>query len=215
MSRAVRQPATVAAVGLLLALAAQAQHDGARCDALPGDAEKLRCFRAVVRELEDRLAGDATDADDRRRDTATPASESEAPAAPDIAAGGPAADAPQSGDRAPAAAREAGPRAAVGDNVAVAGKAAAEANEARRAAGPPRPADERFEIAHISRGPLGNLTVRLANGEVWRQLDSDNTRVRLPDELEPRYAVIEEGFLGSRRMRIVGTARSFRVRRVD
>ncbi len=205
MSRALRQPATVAAVGLLLALAAQAQHDGARCDALPGDAEKLRCFRAVVRELEDRLAGDATDADDRRRDTATPASESETPAA----------DAPQSGDRAPAAAREAGPRAAVGDNVAVAGKAAAEANEARRAAGPPRPADERFEIAHISRGPLGNLTVRLANGEVWRQLDSDNTRVRLPDELEPRYAVIEEGFLGSRRMRIVGTARSFRVRRVD
>lgn len=180
MNHAHAQPAAVTALGLgalLLAVPAWPQSAGAACDALPSDAEKLRCFRAIVSELESRLAeisepAPAATPGSRREPTAEPAAE---------------------------------PAAAAATTPATPRPAAADDDEPLQG----------IEIVEIRQGPLGALTVRLANGEVWRQLDSDNTRLVLPDETTTRYAVIEEGFLGSRRMTITGTARSFRVRRID
>ena len=175
----------VATVSLLLAAQAWPQSPGADCDALPDDAAKLRCFSAIVREIEARIAS---------RQEPAPA---EAPRPPTTARVEPA----PAVTAAPATKLPAQPAASP---TAV---AATVDDSAEPAAG--------VEILAITEGPLGNLTVRLANGEVWRQLDSDNTRVVLPDDRATRLAIIEEGFLGSRRLKIVGTARSFRVRRVD
>lgn len=87
---------------------------------------------------------------------------------------------------------------------------------------PPAPTnrdDDRSEdplrIERIYRTNAGNITVVLANGQVWRQLDSDNTRIRIPDDPQTVTATLERGFLGSTSMRIDGAGRAFKVRRID
>ena len=185
MKYAAKQHAAAAALGLLLAAPAWPQSPGAACDALPDDAAKLRCFGEIVRELEARLARD-----DEPVSAPQDRGAATAPEAPAPRADSPATAAQPAGEQASRATPK--PAAAADEQTA-----------------------EGIEIVEIRQGPLGGLTIRLANGEVWRQIDSDNTRVVLPDENETRYAVIEEGFLGSRRLKILGTARSIRVRRVD
>jgi hypothetical protein len=69
-------------------------------------------------------------------------------------------------------------------------------------------------VASITKTPYGNLVVELKNGQRWRQLDSDNTRIRLPADHTDLTAEIKPSFLGSVAMRIKGTSRSFKVSRI-
>lgn len=74
---------------------------------------------------------------------------------------------------------------------------------------------DKLPVARISRTPYGNLIVELENGQRWRQLDSDNTRVILPDDMSGMSVDIKSSFLGSVTMRINGVGRSFKVSRID
>lgn len=69
-------------------------------------------------------------------------------------------------------------------------------------------------IRSIYRTPLGKLVIELENGQVWRQLDSDDTPVALPDNTGGLTADIEPGFLGSVSLSVSGTGRSFKVSRI-
>ncbi|MDH3267089.1 MAG: hypothetical protein OEM25_09000, partial [Gammaproteobacteria bacterium] len=69
-------------------------------------------------------------------------------------------------------------------------------------------------VANVKKSPLGNLVVEMENGQHWRQLNSDNTRVTLPADTSGLRAEIKRGFLGSVTMRILGTGRSFKVSRI-
>lgn len=71
-----------------------------------------------------------------------------------------------------------------------------------------------YPIARIFRSNLDNIVVELENGEVWRQKESDNTRVVLPDDLTGLHAEIDEGLFGSVTLKISGTSRSFRIARI-
>jgi len=69
-------------------------------------------------------------------------------------------------------------------------------------------------VASISETQRGSLIVELENGQVWRQLNSDNTPVVLPADRTTLTADLNKSFLGSVTLRIEGTARSFKVRRI-
>lgn len=69
-------------------------------------------------------------------------------------------------------------------------------------------------VASISETQRGGLIVELENGQVWRQLNSDNTPVVLPADRTTLTADLNKSFLGSVTLRIEGTARSFKVRRI-
>lgn len=69
-------------------------------------------------------------------------------------------------------------------------------------------------VVSIERTPRGKLIVELENGQVWRQLDSDNTIVPLPDERGRMTAEIRERILGSTSIELSGTGRSFRATRI-
>ena len=73
---------------------------------------------------------------------------------------------------------------------------------------------DNLPVASITKAPFGNLVVELENGQRWRQLDSDNTRVMLPADISGLSAEIKPSFLGSVAMRIEGTGRSFKVSRI-
>jgi len=70
-------------------------------------------------------------------------------------------------------------------------------------------------VESIRKAPYGNLIVDLENGQRWRQLDSDNTRVKLPTDISGLSAEIKPSFLGSVTMKIEGSSRSFRVSRIN
>lgn len=72
-----------------------------------------------------------------------------------------------------------------------------------------------LHVRSISRAPHGNLIVELENGQRWRQLDSDNTRVVLPKNTTGLTASLKPSFLGSIRMSIEGSERSFKVSRIN
>ena len=82
----------------------------------------------------------------------------------------------------------------------------------------PIPTQDKFGdnllVENIRKTPYGNLIVDLENGQRWRQLDSDNTRVKLPTDVSGLSAEIKPSFLGSVTMKIEGTSRSFRVSRI-
>lgn len=69
-------------------------------------------------------------------------------------------------------------------------------------------------VVSIARSPRGKLIVELDNGQVWRQLDSDNTIVPLPEEQSGMTADIREGMFGSNSIELSGTGRWFRATRV-
>ena len=74
--------------------------------------------------------------------------------------------------------------------------------------------DGAVAITNVRRTVFGKLVVTLAGGEVWRQLDSDNTRVVLPEDRSAMTATVEKTLLGGTRVRIVGTGRSFKASKV-
>ena len=74
---------------------------------------------------------------------------------------------------------------------------------------------ENLPIASIRRTNAGNLVVALQNGQRWRQLDSDNTSIRVPADISGMTADVKQAFLGSVTMRIDGIGRSFRVSRIE
>jgi hypothetical protein len=61
---------------------------------------------------------------------------------------------------------------------------------------------------------LGKVVVEMENGQVWRQLNADKTRVVLPPDEGGLTADVERSFLGSVSLRIGGTGRSFKVSRI-
>ena len=74
---------------------------------------------------------------------------------------------------------------------------------------------DKLPVVNIRKTPYGNLIVELENGQRWRQLNSDNTRVILPANSSGLSAEIKPSFLGSVTMKIEGTSRSFKVSRIN
>lgn len=73
---------------------------------------------------------------------------------------------------------------------------------------------ENLPVASVRESSLGNLIVEMENGQQWRQLNSDNTRISLPSDDSGLTADIRRAFLGSVSMSITGTTRSFKVARI-
>ena len=73
---------------------------------------------------------------------------------------------------------------------------------------------DNLPVASVKKTPMGNLIVEMTNGQHWRQLNSDNTRVILPKNTSNLNAEIRRGFLGSVTLEIDGTRRSFKVSRI-
>lgn len=70
-------------------------------------------------------------------------------------------------------------------------------------------------ITKVRADPYGKVTVTLENGQVWRQLSSDNKQVRVRKFDEKTYiAEIKRSALGNYRMNIKEMSRTIRVRRI-
>jgi hypothetical protein len=70
-------------------------------------------------------------------------------------------------------------------------------------------------IADYSFNRSGLFTLRLANGQVWRQIEGDQARARLRLPPEKYVANIKHGFFHSYNILISGVSGLFRVRRVE
>jgi hypothetical protein len=70
-------------------------------------------------------------------------------------------------------------------------------------------------VQRLDRTARGKLIVVLDNGETWRQLDSDNTTVPVPDNPTGMTATIRQGLFGSWSIELSGTGRPFRAVRMD
>jgi len=70
-------------------------------------------------------------------------------------------------------------------------------------------------VASIRKTQSGSVVVELENGQHWRQLDSDNTPVRVPTDVSGLNVEVKHAFLGSATMKINGTGRTFRVSRIN
>ena len=84
-------------------------------------------------------------------------------------------------------------------------EAAEEEDDAERSALP---------IRRITTTPLGRYVVELENGEVWRQLDSDDTPIVIPRDTTGLTATIKRTMFGANRLTISGSGRAFKVSRV-
>jgi imidazolonepropionase-like amidohydrolase len=69
-------------------------------------------------------------------------------------------------------------------------------------------------VTRVYENNLGKVVVEMENGQVWRQLNADKTRVVLPPDEGGLTADVERSFLGSVSLRIGGTGRSFKVSRI-
>ena len=69
-------------------------------------------------------------------------------------------------------------------------------------------------IRQITTTPLGRYVVELENGEVWRQLDSDDTPVAIPSDTTGLTATIKRTLFGAHKLTISGSGRAFKVSRV-
>jgi hypothetical protein len=70
-------------------------------------------------------------------------------------------------------------------------------------------------IREVSTTPMGKYLVELENGELWRQRDSDSTRIALPADRSQLTAEFRDGFMGSTTITISGTYRAFKASRVN
>ncbi len=70
-------------------------------------------------------------------------------------------------------------------------------------------------IASIGKSPNGKFIVTLANGEIWRQLNSDDTQLAIPDRPGGMTAEIKRTFFGTTMLKISGTYKAFKVTRID
>lgn len=191
----------VAAVSLLTGACAggvsqfdeQAVADAVSCRAIADDAARLACLDnasdALARTLIVRESGDG---------------EREPYEAGDDQAGDKAALASAAPAEAPATAQP-DDEAAFGAERLVA-KARARDENRRRAIS--------AQIAEIVVDPFEKLTVTLDNGQVWRQLASDERIVRFSGETEVYTATISRGVFGNYFLKIVENGRVIRVRRI-
>ena len=69
-------------------------------------------------------------------------------------------------------------------------------------------------VIEFATTPRGKAVFILDNGQVWRQLDGDDTRVLEPDPGTPMKVTIEIGFLENYRLTIEGRRAFIRVRRL-
>jgi hypothetical protein len=83
---------------------------------------------------------------------------------------------------------------------------------------PPVPAGElsyiTATVVEFAKTPRGKALFVLDNGQVWRQLDADDTRVLEPDPGKPMKVKIEMGFLENYNLIIEGRNPLVRVRRL-
>ncbi|MCQ8183921.1 hypothetical protein [Parvularcula maris] len=153
--------------------------------------ERLRCFDAAGRE------------DKGRRQVAAPAPAAKVVAPP------PARSAEL--DQARRAAEAADERARAAE--AELARARQQARDASRAAKPSFPYDA--VVTELRFGTRGKLTVRLDNGEIWDQLDSDSTTISESRRDRVQRVTIKRAALGGRRMEIEPLGRTIRVRLRD
>ena len=99
------------------------------------------------------------------------------------------------------------------------GLAAAGATAAAQPVAPAPVAEESdrsgLPIRRITTTVLGKYVVELENGEIWRQLDSDDTPIALPADSDALTADIRKTFFGATTVTISGTYRAFKATRVD
>ena len=70
------------------------------------------------------------------------------------------------------------------------------------------------QVVEFRVNPYGDITAVLENGQVWRQLSSDNAIVRIPNKEKVFTVSIKRGALGNYVMTINELKRSIRVRRI-
>jgi hypothetical protein len=72
-------------------------------------------------------------------------------------------------------------------------------------------------VVSLSRSPYGKAIVTLDNGQVWRQLDSDSTRITVSDDeiAGGMTATVKKGMLGSHFVKLDPPGRSFKAARVE
>jgi hypothetical protein len=87
---------------------------------------------------------------------------------------------------------------------------------------PPVPVDEPKEITEIksavlefAKNPRGKVVFVLQNGQVWRQLDADNTNVLEPSVGDTMKVTIEKGVFGSYNLTIDGRNGLIKVTRLQ
>lgn len=71
----------------------------------------------------------------------------------------------------------------------------------------------RAKVLESGANPFGKAVLVLDNGQVWRQLDSDNVRLRIPRGVEAT-AIIKKSALGGYRMTVEPLGRTIRVKRI-
>ena len=69
-------------------------------------------------------------------------------------------------------------------------------------------------VVDFARTPRGAAMFVLDNGQIWRQLDADDTRIREPQSGKPMKVMIEVGFLGSFNLTIDGGNQVIKVMRL-
>ncbi len=69
-------------------------------------------------------------------------------------------------------------------------------------------------IKRVSRSSRGRYIVELENGEIWKQLDSDDTPVSIPRDVTGLTAEFKRSFLGSTTIKVSGTGRAFKVSKI-
>ena len=161
-----------------------------RCTGIADDAERLTCFDLTAATM------------------ATPLDQAVPAAAPSPVAPPRAVAAPAEAPRAPPAPDERPPV-----------PAAEPPAEARGRFGLRERRDETdsqtLRIAELSLDRAGKLIVRLADGQVWRQVSGDTTAMRVPRGNAVQTATIRRATFGSYRMRIEPLGRTVRVKRVE
>ena len=179
----------------------QAITDTVSCREIANDADRLACLdnasEALARTLIVRES-----ADGEREPYEARGDEAGKTAA--LASAGPTA-APEAAPEAPPAAGQPDDEAAFGAERLIA-KAKAKDENRRRAIS--------AQIAEIVVDPFEKLTVTLDNGQVWRQLSSDERIVRFSKDTEIYTAEISRGVFGNYFLKIVENGRVIRVRRI-
>lgn len=69
-------------------------------------------------------------------------------------------------------------------------------------------------VAEIKKDPYKKLTISLENGQVWKQLDSDN-KISLPNPDKAKSVIISRRALGSYRMQLEPIGKLILVRRIE
>jgi hypothetical protein len=199
-----RVPFLIAAAVVLTAAASAAglEDDIARCAVQSGDAARLACYDAIAAHLKS-VPVAAVAAQPAPAPAAQPAPAT--PIAPVAAA--PVAPAPVA-----AAAPAAKPPAATTAQAEFGAENLTET--AREAAGQPAPLDEiKSGVTEVYLTLKGRFIVTLANGQIWRQIDSDTGRPRF-NKNGGDTVTISRGMIGGYNLVVDGRTGLFKVARI-